>query len=265
LAVDPRAVLSRALTFHASFDRSPDADLARGDATLYSVHPETGDLAAGLGSPALALAADRGRYGGALAFTPEATHVVAYRAERNVAYSAQDFRGTVSFWMSLDPADIPGQYCDPLQVTDKDYSDACIWLDFTKNDTPSDLRLGVFGDKAEWDVKKTTSDSGEFYWRLLKVAEPPFGADRWTHVAVTWDGINSSRSGRARLYLDGAYVGATGVIRERFSWDVARARIRLGTGRYVGLVDDLAFFDRALTADEVRALVELPDGVAALH
>jgi hypothetical protein len=262
---DGRSNLAGALTFHAGFDRGADADFALGDRTIYSVHPETGALAAGLGDPPLAVVAGRGRFGGALAFGLENSHVVAYRAHRNVAYTPEQFRGTVSFWLSLEPSDIPGQYCDPFQLTDKDYSDACVWLDFTKNDTPSDFRLGVFGDRAEWDVKRTGSDGQEFYWRLLKIAEPPFARDRWTHVAVTWDGLNSSRSGRARLFLDGVDRGATGVIRERFSWDVARALIRLGTGRYVGLIDDLAFFNRALSAAEVGALHGLERGVAELH
>ena len=91
---------------------------------------------AGLGDPPVGIAEGRGKFGSALEMTLENTHVVLYKAERNVAYAPEAFRGTVSFWMSLDPAEIPGQYCDPLQVTDKKYSDACIWVDFTKNDTP---------------------------------------------------------------------------------------------------------------------------------
>jgi hypothetical protein len=243
--------IAKALTFHAGFDDGPDAGHARGDKRLYTEEGEPG-----LGG--LAIAPGEGRFGGALRFTPESTRVVVFKAERNVAYDASAFKGTVSLWMKLDPADIPGQYCDPLQVTDKKYSDSCVWLDFTKNDTPSDFRLGVFGENAAWDPTGKEGDSQEFYWRLLKVAEPPFARDRWTHVAVTW-------ADRARLYLDGAYVGAGGRIHERFVWDVANARIRLGTGKYVGLMDDLAFFDRPLTADEVRELHGLERGVASLY
>jgi hypothetical protein len=44
-----------------------------------------------------------------------------------------------------------------------------------------------------------------------------------------------------------------------------KASIRLGTGHYVGLFDDLAFFNRPFAADEVRVLYELERGVAALH
>jgi hypothetical protein len=160
---DPvRSGLASSLTFHASFDRGPNADFALGDPTLYSVSAD-GEPTAGLGDPPLAIAEGRGKFGAALEMTVERTHVVAYKAEQNVAYSPEAFRGTVSFWMSLDPAEIPGQYCDPLQVTDKKYSDACIWLDFTKNDVPSDLRLGVFGDAGEWDPEHKEGGGERFF------------------------------------------------------------------------------------------------------
>jgi hypothetical protein len=264
-----RVRLAEALTFHASFDHGPDADFSLGDGRIYSVTvengQETGALVPGLGQPALTIAAGQGRFGSALEFTRENSHVVLFKAARNVAYSPSNFGGTASFWLSVEPAEIPERYCDPFQLTDKDYSDACIWADFTKNDTPPDFRLGCFGDQREWDVNGQRGRSEEFFFRLVKVAEPPFAKGRWTHVAITWDGLNTSRPGRARLYLNAAYQGATSRVGERFTWDVEKAVIRLGTGHYVGLVDDLAFFNRTFSADEVRALYALERGVAELH
>ena len=264
-----RASLATALTFHASFDHGPDADFALGDGRIYSVPgangPATGELTPGLGQPALTIAEGQGRFGSALEFTPETSHVVLFKAAGNVAYSEADFGGTASFWMSVDPAEIPERYCDPFQLTDKDYSDACIWVDFTKNDTPPDFRLGCFGNQREWDITGQWGRSEEFFFRLAKVAEPPFAKGQWTHVAITWNGLNTPQPGRARLYLNAAYQGATSRVAERFTWDVEQAGIRLGTGHYVGLFDDLACFNRPLSADEVRALYELERGVAELH
>jgi hypothetical protein len=260
-----RASLAAALTFHASFDQGPDADVALGDRRLYTIGPEAGALTPGLGDPPLAIAAGRGRFGAALAFTAERSHVVGYRAERNVAYAPEAFRGTLSLWLSLDPADIPGRYCDPLQVTDKNYDSDCLWIDFTKNDTPSDFRLGLFGNRGAWDVTNQAGQAEAFFWRLLKVVEPPFARDRWTHLAITWDGVNSPPGARARLYFDGVYQGATGLIHEPFTWEVGQAMIRLGTGHYVGLMDDLAVFNRPLTPAEIGVLHGLDRGVADLH
>ena len=142
-----RVSLTEALTFHASFDHGPDADFALGDARIYSATvengKETGELTPGLGEPGLTVAEGQGKFGSALMFSTENSHVVLFKAAQNVAYSPSDFGGTASFWMNLDPAEIPQRYCDPFQLTDKDYSDACIWIDFTKNDTPSDFPARV--------------------------------------------------------------------------------------------------------------------------
>jgi hypothetical protein len=259
-----RASLAQALTFHASFDRGADADFALGDPTLYSAMAD-GGRAPGLGEPPLTIVQDGGKYGAALEFGLENSHVVLYKAELNVAYSPSDFRGTISFWMSLDPAEIPSRYCDPIQVTDKKYSDACIWIDFTKNDTPPDLRLGIFGDLSGWDVNQREGSGEEFFWRLVKVAEPPFAKGAWTHVAITWDGVNSSQNGRGRLYFNGEYQGATGRIAEPFTWDAANAWIRLGTGHFVGRFDDIAAFNRPLAPEEIRVLYGLERGIVELR
>jgi hypothetical protein len=262
------AALASALTFHAGFDHGPDADFGAGDRRIYTARVDADEqtvrLTPGLGNPPIALAEGRGKFGAALEFTADNSHVLAFKAERNVAYSTSDFGGSVSFWLSLDPAAIPGRYCDPFQLTDKKYSDACIWVDFTKNDQPSDFRLGVFGDAPVWDPENKQSQNEEFYHRLAKVAEPPFAADQWTHVVITWAGVNTPQHGRARLYFNGDYRAATGRIRESFTWDIGNTTMRLGTGHFVGLLDDLALFNRSLTAAEVRALYGLTRGVTEL-
>jgi hypothetical protein len=266
---DPIPNLASALTFHASFDDGPNADYALGEKQIYSATIEGSEvvtgLTSGLGDPPLELVSDGGKFGGALKFARENSHVVVYKVEENVAYSPANFRGTASFWLNLDPAAIPGHYCDPFQLTDKVYDDACIWVDFTKNDTPPNFRLGVFGDRSAWDVKGGGGNSEEFHFRLVTVAEPPFAEGHWTHVAITWDGINSTRQGRARLYFDAEYRGATNVIPEHFGWDITKAGIRLGMGHFVGLIDDVALFNRPLSPDELRVLYGLERGVAELH
>lgn len=264
-----RVSLASALTFHASFDHGPDADFSFGDRRIYSVTSENGqeigELIPGLGQPALTIAEGQGRFGSALQFMPENSHAVLFKATRNVAYSPSDFGGTASFWLNVDPTELPQRYCDPFQITDKDFSDACIWTDFTKNDTPPNFRLGCFGDQREWDVAGQGERNESFFFRLATVAEPPFAKGQWTHVAITWNGLNTSQPGRAYLYLNAAYQGATSRVDERFTWDIEKARIRLGTGHYVGLLDDLAFFHRPFSVDEVRTLYELEGGVAELH
>lgn len=262
--------LGQSLTFHASFDKGADADFALGDPRIYSGKTIAGQQKPvssepGLGNPPLAIAKGQGKFGDALDFTLENTHVVFYKAEKNVAYSTKDFSGTLSFWLKLDPQKIPQTYTDPIQLTDKDYSNSAIWVDFTKNDIPSDFRLGIFGDQKVWDKKNLKGASEEFFWRLLKIVKPPFSSDKWTHVVVSWEGINTDQIARGKLYFDGKSQGETGAITEPFVWILPEATIRLGTGPFVGMFDDIAIFDRSLTNEEVKDLYELKGGVRDLH
>lgn len=263
------SALSQALTFHASFDAGPDADFGKGDRKIYS-----GDFkgsraqdeiptTSGLGTPPLSIVKEKGKYGGALEFKKDNSHVVFYKLEKNIQYAEKDFKGTLSLWMNLEPGEIPEKYCDPLQITDKYYASDAIWIDITKNDVPPDLRLGVLGDERVWDVSKRQGASEEFFWHLLKISDPPFQKGKWTHVVVTWE-LNGSDIGTAKLYLDGQYRGRSGPIREPFRWDVSKVTMRLGTGHYIGLMDDIALFHKALTADEVKTLYNLKSGVSEL-
>ena len=274
-AVDTNSIsdinaLSNALTFHASFNHGPDADFGNGDKKIY-----TGDFkgtrqqnemptTTGLGTPPLMLAKGKGKHGDALAFAKDNSHVVFYKLEKNIQYSERDFKGSASLWMSLDPNEIPDQYCDPMQLTDKYYASDAIWIDITKNDVPPDLRLGVLGDERVWDVNKRQGAAEEFFWHLLKISNPPFEKGKWTHIVATWE-LNGSDTGRAKLYFNGEYAGQSGPVREPFLWDTSKVTMRLGTGNYIGLMDDISLFNKALTADEIRILYNLKNGVAELH
>jgi hypothetical protein len=261
------AELRQALTFHASFDRDADADFALGDRRIYTAtsYRRREDAAPGLLNPDAVLAPGEGRFGGALRFSAKNTKAIYYAGEKNVPYRTRDWSGTVSFWLSLDPdQDLAPGYCDPIQLTDKDYNDAALWVDFTRDDRPRRFRLGVFGDLKVWNPSGIGPDQNpDFTRRLVAVSTPPFARGKWTHVAITYSGLNGGAGGAARLYLDGRLQGASAGIREPFTWDLTRAAIRLGVN-YVGLYDDLSLFSRALTDAEIKLLYALERGVASL-
>jgi hypothetical protein len=261
------ADLRSALTLHASFDRGIDADFAAGDARLYTApsYKEQQNAKPGLDLPHIAVAPGAGRFGDALRFTRKNTNAVFYKGEKNVQHSPRDWSGTISFWLSLDPdQDLEPGFCDPIQVTDQAYNDGAIWVDFTKDDKPRHFRLGIFGDLSAWNPQNIPPEKNPvFEKRLVAVTRPPFGRGRWTHVAITYSRLGTD-SGSARLYLNGEPQGRTQPIREPFTWDLARAAIRLGVN-YVGLFDELAIFNRALAEQEVRELYQLPKGVAGLR
>ena len=267
-SVDTTVILGEVLTFHASFDNGVDADWALGDGQIYTApsYAEQDQAVHGIGNPSVELAADAGRFGDALRFRTRNRHAIFYKAEENVAYSSENWGGTVSFWLSLDPAtDLEPGFCDPIQITDAAYNDAAIWVDFTA-ENPRQFRLGVFGDLDVWNPEGLSPDVHPgFGGRLLIVDDPPFATGQWTHVVVTYERLNTQLGGVASLYLDGERLPHTrDGIHEPFTWDPGRGAIRLGVN-YVGLYDEVSLFSRALTDGEVRALHALEGGVAALY
>jgi len=259
------AQLREAVTLHAGFEGGPNASFAIGDPRLYSAesYKVQGEARPGLGSPELTIARGAGKFGDALRFTKKNTRAVFYRAGKNVEFDPRNWSGTVSFWLKLDPdKDLEPGFCDPIQITDDAYNDSAIWVDFTKDDKPRHFRLGVFGDLKAWNPENLPPDKNpNFMNRLVTVRKTPFSAGEWTHVVATWSGLGSGQ-GSAQLYLNGQSQGEAKGISEPFTWDFARAAIRLGLN-YTGLFDELVAFRRPLSGSEVRSLYS--GGVPALH
>jgi hypothetical protein len=245
--------LRSSLTLHASFDKGLDADMARGDRSLYSArsYKEQASAKPGLGEVDVAVEKGAGIGGStAIRFRSKNERALFFRGDKHIALAG----GTISFWLKLDPQkDLAPGFCDPIQLTDKAYNDSAIWVDFTKDEVPRHFRLGVFGSLKAWNPKDIPPDKNpDFTRRLVVVQRPRFAGDRWTNVTITWTGLGSG-NGLASLYLDGKLIGAATGIKEPFEWDPARLAVRLGVN-YVGLMDEVAVFNRALTATEVVSL-----------
>lgn len=261
--------LKESLLFHASFDGKTDADFAQGDPKIYtSLTPERDDPQPGITTPSVGIAQGEGRYGDALRFERhDGPRAILFQGGDNLGYRKRDWNGTVSFWLRLDPdRDLAPGYCDPLQITERAWNDAAFFVDFTEDDSPRHFRLGVFSDLGFWNPSGREWEEVPAKERPLAIVErPPFGRDRWTHVAFTFEGINSDeRESVARFYLDGKPAGEIKGRRQVFTWDPAKARILLGLA-YVGLFDDLAVFDRSLTVEEIQTILHLNQGIRSLR
>jgi len=262
--------LARALTFHASFDRRPDADFGQGDRRIFSApslklpHVGTPGLPT---NGVVSIVKGEGRFGDALRFHRKAPEVVFFQVEKNLAYAKSNWNGTVSFWLRLDPDnDLEPGYCDPLQITPREWNDGAFWVDFSKDERPRHFRLGAFPDRAVWDPNRRDYDKvPEAERPMVTVPRPPFTRQRWTHVVFTFSNFNTGKKdGVATLYLDGKSQGAMSAREQTFSWDPAQTIAMLGIA-YTGLFDDLAFFNRALTTAEVEQLFALPGGITELR
>jgi hypothetical protein len=84
-------------------------------------------------------------------------------------------------------------------------------------------------------------------------------------VAFTFEHFNTGKpDGVVTLYLDGRPITRIPARQQTFTWDLEKTYIMMGIG-YLGLWDELAIFNRALTEAEVGQLYALPNGVAGLH
>lgn len=260
------SLLKEALTFYASFDRSVNADLALGDDRMYTVpNRKARDSAQiGLHKQAVKRVDSLGKFGAGLVFTERSPGYIYYKSEKNIAYDTLNWSASISFWLRLDPAlDLEPGYCDPIQITDVGYNDAGIWVDFTK-ENPRDFRLGVIGDRAVWNPNSEGTDNENpiFNARLTPVQNPPFSRAEWTHVFISFSALNT-KNGKASLYLNGEHKGTRSNIDTPFTWDYALSNIYLGLG-YIGHMDDLSIFNRALTEDELKILYTLENGVKSI-
>jgi len=253
---DDWQAIRSSLYFHAPFDGGTDAKVARQDRLLYTapslqrLSQEPGQLRSDV-----EILAGGGRRGDALRFRGKSKQVLFYPGA-NLDYQPRDWQGTVSLWLRLSPDEDLGEgYSDPIQITDKAWNNASFFVDFDI-DSPRTFRLGVFADYEFWNPTDRGWDTIPVPERpMVNVPQAPLSRERWTHVAWTFAGINAGDAAEpavCHFYIDGKLQGS---IRRplKFTWDLERAALMLGLD-YVGDLDELMLFDRALTGEEVQRL-----------
>lgn len=265
---EPGSELANHLTFYASFDDGFEADIALGDPTLYiapslsraaeELEPYDGQDVHGR------IVEGEGRYGNALHIDLPYDPILFYRGETNMPYSEQNWSGTVSFWMKLDPADLAPGYSDPIQITSRGWNDGALFVDFTDED-PRIFRFAIFPDREVWDAEERDWNDVPIQERpMVDVPEPPFSNDRWTHVAFTFHNFNTGNSdGVVNCYLDGQLIDTLSGREKTITWTPDRVAIWLGY-TFRGYLDELSIFDRSLTDKEILQIYELENGIRDL-
>jgi len=260
--------LREALTFHASFDHGPDADFARGDRRIYTASSfnKRAEAKPGLNTSNITvMAKGEGRFGDALRFTKKQAPLIFFHAADNIPYRPTNWSGTVSFWLSTDPAgELEPGFCDPIQITPRAWNDAAFFVEFEKRQEIP-FRLGAYADFKVWNPTNRKWEDIPFADKpLVTVPQPPFARGKWTHVVFTFENFNTGRpDGVPKLFLDGKFQGSLSARVQTFTWDPNETLVMLGLS-YRGLFDELSFFDRALSEQEILALHQLDRGVSPL-
>ncbi|MBN9518752.1 hypothetical protein J0H58_09570 [bacterium] len=266
-APDPKAVRA-AVTFYASFDEVVGGDVGRGDLgpkSRYNHATEKGKFVhkTGYDATLMVVAKKKGIAGGALEVTdvqPRNGRMY-FPAKGNLAYKAGGWGGSVSVWCKTDPDRVlKTPFCDPVQITQKGANNGGLWFDF--NDAkPRDLRHGAFPAVPDGQKGVAESDPNA---PLVRVPRVGWTADDWHHVALTWANLDTGRPDAVTaLYIDGRRIGEVKGRALAMGWDIDQTGVYVAVG-YIGLLDELALFDRPLTPAEVAALHRTPALLAPL-
>lgn len=262
---ETRASLSKALTLHASFDTELNADFAKGDATCYVQNGK--ELAKAAPTEEVRLVPDAGRYGGSLHFTKKNNFRPAFKDAGALGYNDKDWSASVSVWMRLSPdEDLEPGYCDPVQIVGDDGKKGFIFLEWSKDETPRFFRYAIRPLFHIWNPDNVQWADIPFNKRpMVQVEKAPFSRDQWTHAVFSLENVNDkSQPQIGRLHLNGKLQGTIENWDLTFGWNPENVLVVLGAA-YVGHLDDLAVFNRALTDQEVWQLNHLEHGVRDLR
>jgi lysophospholipase L1-like esterase len=262
------AALHKAATFYASFDEEVRGDFGRGalePGTRFNHATEQGKFVfeQGINAKTFRVAQGQGVHGGAL----EAADVlprngrIYFKALGNLAYKKGGWGGAVSVWCNTDPNRLlKTKFCDPIQITQKGANNGGIWFDF--NDArPRDLRHGAF--PAVPEGQKTVGEDDPKA-PMVRVPKIDWKAGDWHHVVLSWKNFDTGKEDAvSTLYIDGKRIGEVKGRAIAMDWDVEKAGVYFAVN-YIGLLDELGLFGRALTAEEVRFLQARPGLLAPL-
>ncbi|MBI5801310.1 MAG: LamG domain-containing protein [Verrucomicrobia bacterium] len=257
--------LKQALTFHASFDKGLDADFSRGDKACLQ-RTSKGNVPAVLNEE-LKLVSDGGRFGGGLHFMKKGGTQPRFKDVGVLNYNATNWSASVSVWLKLDPdKDLASGYCDPVQIVGDDTKKGFIFMEWSKDDMPRHFRFAIRPLEQIWNPNKLDwAKMTDAQRPAVNLPRAPFSREAWTHAVFTLENVNDkAKKPVGRLYLNAKLMGSIENWDLTLGWNPDAVQLVLGAS-YVGHLDDLAVFNRALTDAEVKVLNGLKNGARELH
>ena len=257
--------ITSSLVFHASFDSSLNADFSKGDKSC--VVRKGKEFPPAAFNEEVQLDATGGKFGGCLHFPKKGVTRPQFSGVNMLGYNDKCWSATVSVWLRLTPdQDLEPGYCDPVQITGDDTKKGFIFMEWSKNETPRFFRYAIRPLAHIWNPTNVQWDEIPFDKRpMVQIANAPFSREAWTHAVFTLNKINDkSAKSSGSLYLNGKVQGRIEGWDLTFEWKPESVALVLGAS-YVGRMDDLAVFDRALSDDEVMQVFKLERGIATLR
>lgn len=211
------------------------------------------------------IAKGEGKLRDCLRFAEKTRRVLFYQASPNLPLPKHNWSGSIAFWLKPNMTRLGPQASYPLQWCDGDWERGGFFLRFP-NVSRGRFQFGVVTAKPEGGNPEAAGrlELGQLpakSSRIVSIEYAPFASDKWTAVAFTFDGVNVDGPGvsTARLYLDGRLVGQISAPL-RIEWmhpdqrNVEQdAAVFLGIN-YVGDIDDLRIYNKALMPREIQLL-----------
>jgi len=208
----------------------------------------------------VSIAEAEGKIGDCLKFAEKTKDVLFYQASPNLEAPRRNWSGTMSFWLKPDMDRLGTENCYPIQLSDGDWNHGGFFVRF-RGDRPSLFEFGTVsgGDAAQ--AVQCPDDVTEDRRSITATESTPFVRDEWTMVSFTFENVNpdGDDASVAKLYLNGNLVGQ---VRnplhikwmEPYAFKAApNAAVFLGIN-YVGSVDDLRIYYRALSGPRIKML-----------
>ncbi len=256
--------LASALTFHASFDTTLDADFSSGEKKCTLKQGK--NMVPAMLNEEVKIVPD-GRFGNALHFTKKGVTRPQYKGQGMLGYNDKNWGASVSVWLKLDPdKDLEPGYCDPIQIVGDDTKKGFIFLEWSKDEVPRHFRFAIRPILQTWnpnnvDWAKLSPEQRP----AVNLEKGPFSREAWTHVVFSFENLNDkSKKPIGRLYLNGELQGSIENWDLTLGWEPTQVFLVLGAS-YVGHLDDLAVFNRAVTQAEVKQIQSLANGIRDLR
>lgn len=261
--------LRKAVALYASFDEAVRLDFGQGEPIpgTRSVDPDDKKkfvFENGFDAKLFRTLPGKGIAGGCLEAgpLPPRNGRLFFSAKGNVAYRKDaGWGGAFSVWVNTDPDQLlKTPFCDPVLITQKGFNNGSIWAHF--NDAkPRALQAGTYPSIPDGMEPVPEEDPKA---PLTRLKEPGFKEGAWHHLALTWDRFNTGkRDATHTLYIDGKKIGELKDYEVGMDWDLERTRVYFAVN-LIGRLDELAVFNRPLTADEMAVLHRKPGVLQAL-
>jgi hypothetical protein len=258
--------LRDALTLHAPFETTLDASYSKGDAKAYTAGSVAKGQPAMEAADVIKIVPGAGKFGAALHVTKKNPFRPYYKGPGVLDYKPANWSGTVSIWLRLTPdQDLEPGYCDPVQIVGGDNKKGFMFLEWSKDESPREFRYAIRPLYEIWNPHaKDWAAMTDAERPMVKLDHVPFARTKWTHVVFTFDKLNAGKSGIGQLYIDGKLEKTLQGWDFTLGWEAEKVQLVLAAA-YVGHMDDLAVFNRALTPTEVKQLFGLKNGVSDLR